>query len=60
MLAFVFKVDQQKLKEVMMELAVFCSDKQNTLSAAVNTKPAPGAACCVQFSGEEKLNVNAS
>ncbi|XP_024865763.1 tudor domain-containing protein 1 isoform X1 [Kryptolebias marmoratus] len=46
------QVDQPKLQEVMMELSAFCSNNQNTLSAAVNTKPAPGAACCAQFSAD--------
>ncbi|XP_037546981.1 tudor domain-containing protein 1 [Nematolebias whitei] len=46
------QVDQQKLQDVMIELAAFCSNKRNTLSAAVNIKPAPGAACCAQFSAD--------
>lgn len=48
-------VDQQKLQEVMMELAVYCSNIQASLSSTVLSRPAPGAACCAQFSGEEHL-----
>lgn len=46
-------VDQQKLQEVMMELAAYCSNNKASLSSAVLSRPAPGAACCAQFSGEE-------
>uniref|UniRef100_A0A669E863 Tudor domain-containing protein 1 n=1 Tax=Oreochromis niloticus TaxID=8128 RepID=A0A669E863_ORENI len=45
------QVDQQKLQEVMVELAVYCNS-QATLSTAVKGKPAPGAACCAQFSAD--------
>ncbi|KAM9425851.1 tudor domain-containing protein 1 [Pholidichthys leucotaenia] len=46
------QVDQRKLQEVMMEIAVYCSKNQNTVSAATESKPAPGAACCAQFSAD--------
>ncbi|KAM6963471.1 tudor domain-containing protein 1 [Tautogolabrus adspersus] len=46
------QVDQQKLQEVMMELAVYCSNKQVSSSSAVLSRPAPGAACCAQFSAD--------
>lgn len=49
-------MDQQKLQEVMVELAVYCNS-QATLSTAVKGKPAPGAACCAQFSGGVLSNV---
>lgn len=49
-------MDQQKLQEVMVELAVYCNS-QATLSTAVKCKPAPGAACCAQFSGGVLSNV---
>nr|XP_004567589.2 tudor domain-containing protein 1 [Maylandia zebra] len=45
------QVDQQKLQEVMVELAVYCNS-QATLSTAVKGKPTPGAACCAQFSAD--------
>ncbi|KAM9837932.1 tudor domain-containing protein 1 [Aulostomus maculatus] len=43
------QVDQQKLQEVKMELAVHCSNNQPSLSSA---GLAPGAACCAQFSAD--------
>uniref|UniRef100_UPI0037E92CC5 tudor domain-containing protein 1 n=1 Tax=Semicossyphus pulcher TaxID=241346 RepID=UPI0037E92CC5 len=46
------QVDQQKLQEVMMELAVYCSNNQASSSSAVLSRPAPGAACCAQFSAD--------
>ncbi|XP_070708417.1 tudor domain-containing protein 1 [Pempheris klunzingeri] len=46
------QVDQQKLQEVMMELAVYCTKKQASSSSAVLSRPAPGAACCAQFSAD--------
>ncbi|XP_041672490.1 tudor domain-containing protein 1 [Cheilinus undulatus] len=46
------QVDQKKLQEVMMELAVYCSNNQASLSSAVLSVPAPGAACCAQFSAD--------
>ncbi|XP_074476299.1 tudor domain-containing protein 1 isoform X2 [Sebastes fasciatus] len=46
------RVDQQKLQEVMMELAVYCSNIQVSLSSTVLSRPAPGAACCAQFSAD--------
>lgn len=45
-------VDQQKLQEVMMEVAAYCTNNQASLSSLLS-RPAPGAACCAQFSGEE-------
>uniref|UniRef100_A0A3P8PUR5 Tudor domain-containing protein 1 n=1 Tax=Astatotilapia calliptera TaxID=8154 RepID=A0A3P8PUR5_ASTCA len=45
------QVDQQKLQEVMVELAVYCNG-QATLFTAVKGKPTPGAACCAQFSAD--------
>ncbi|XP_045924899.1 tudor domain-containing protein 1 isoform X3 [Micropterus dolomieu] len=44
------QVDQQKLKEVMMELAASCSNNQASSSSTVLSRPAPGAACCARFS----------
>uniref|UniRef100_A0A3P9MK51 Tudor domain-containing protein 1 n=1 Tax=Oryzias latipes TaxID=8090 RepID=A0A3P9MK51_ORYLA len=41
-------VDQQKLQEVMLELALHCSNYQS--SSSVDSRPVPGAACCAQFS----------
>ncbi|XP_042253348.1 tudor domain-containing protein 1 isoform X1 [Thunnus maccoyii] len=47
------RVDQQKLQEVMMELAAYCSNNQASLSSStVQSKLAPGAACCAQFSAD--------
>ncbi|CAK6974631.1 LOW QUALITY PROTEIN: tudor domain-containing protein 1 [Scomber scombrus] len=46
------QVDQQKLQEVMMELAAYCSNNQASLSSNVQSKLAPGAACCAQFSAD--------
>ncbi|KAG7227917.1 hypothetical protein INR49_013711, partial [Caranx melampygus] len=45
-------VDQQKLQEVMMEVAAFCTNNQACLSSTVLSRPAPGAACCAQFSAD--------
>ncbi|XP_042364583.1 tudor domain-containing protein 1 [Plectropomus leopardus] len=45
------QIDQQKLQEVMIELAAYCSSNiQASLSSAVLSRPAPGAACCAKFS----------
>uniref|UniRef100_A0A665VKG7 Tudor domain containing 1 n=1 Tax=Echeneis naucrates TaxID=173247 RepID=A0A665VKG7_ECHNA len=46
------QVDQQKLQELMTEVADFCS--QALPSAALLCRPAPGAACCAQFSADDK------
>ncbi|XP_044033632.1 tudor domain-containing protein 1 isoform X2 [Siniperca chuatsi] len=46
------QVDQQKLQVVMMELAAYCSNNMASLSSAVLSRPAPGAACCAQFSAD--------
>ncbi|KAM4524090.1 tudor domain-containing protein 1 [Odontesthes bonariensis] len=46
------QVDQQKLQEVMAELAAYCSKYQGSLSAGGKCRPAPGAACCAQFSAD--------
>nr|XP_020506867.2 tudor domain-containing protein 1 [Labrus bergylta] len=48
------QVDQLKLQEVMMELAVYCSNKQISSSSAVLSRPVLGAACCAQFSADNK------
>ncbi|KAM9716326.1 tudor domain-containing protein 1 [Menidia menidia] len=44
------QVDQQKLQEVMVELAAYCGGCQGSLSAGGGCRPAPGAACCALFS----------
>uniref|UniRef100_A0A8D3BWW7 Tudor domain containing 1 n=1 Tax=Scophthalmus maximus TaxID=52904 RepID=A0A8D3BWW7_SCOMX len=44
--------NQQKLQQLMMEVAAFCTNNQASLSSAVLSIPAPGAACCAQFSGD--------
>lgn len=44
-------VDRQKLQEVMTELAAYCGN--SSLSSSALSRPAPGAACCAQFSGED-------
>ncbi|XP_039990647.1 tudor domain-containing protein 1 isoform X2 [Xiphias gladius] len=44
--------DKQKLQELMMEVAAYCSNNQASLSSAVLSRPAPGAACCAQFSAD--------
>uniref|UniRef100_A0A3Q1I304 Tudor domain containing 1 n=1 Tax=Acanthochromis polyacanthus TaxID=80966 RepID=A0A3Q1I304_9TELE len=46
------QVDQQKLQQVMMELLAYCSNNHATLSSVIKSRPAPGAACCAQFSGD--------
>ncbi|CAJ1081033.1 tudor domain-containing protein 1 isoform X3 [Xyrichtys novacula] len=46
------QVDQEKLQEVMMELAVYCRNTQASLSSTVLKRPSPGAACCAQFSAD--------
>lgn len=46
-------VDQQKLQAVMMEVAAYCTNNQASLSLTALSRPAPGAACCAQFSGEK-------
>uniref|UniRef100_A0A3Q3KD09 Tudor domain-containing protein 1 n=2 Tax=Monopterus albus TaxID=43700 RepID=A0A3Q3KD09_MONAL len=43
---------QQKLLEVMMEVAVYCSNNSASSSSAVLSRPAPGAACCAQYSAD--------
>ncbi|XP_069374095.1 tudor domain-containing protein 1 isoform X1 [Paralichthys olivaceus] len=63
-------VEQQKLQQLMMDVAAYCSNNHASLSSAVLSRPAPEAACCVQFSadsnwyravvlevGEEELSV---
>lgn len=50
---FFFVVDQKKLQEVMMEVAVYCSIYQDTLSTGMKSTPSAGAACCAQFSGKD-------
>uniref|UniRef100_A0A8C4HZP5 Tudor domain-containing protein 1 n=1 Tax=Dicentrarchus labrax TaxID=13489 RepID=A0A8C4HZP5_DICLA len=46
------QVDQQKLQGVMMELAAYCSNPRASSSSTVLSRPAPGAACCAQFSAD--------
>ncbi|KAM4715222.1 tudor domain-containing protein 1 [Anableps anableps] len=46
------QIDQQKLQEVMMDLAAYCSTYQTTLSAGTKSRPSAGAACCAQFSAD--------
>nr|XP_015818615.2 tudor domain-containing protein 1 isoform X1 [Nothobranchius furzeri] len=46
------QVDQQKLQEVMEKLAVYCGSNKDNVSAAEKCKPAPGSACCAQFSAD--------
>uniref|UniRef100_A0A8C3AMT9 Tudor domain containing 1 n=1 Tax=Cyclopterus lumpus TaxID=8103 RepID=A0A8C3AMT9_CYCLU len=46
------QVDPQKLQGVMMELAAYCNNNQAALSSTVLSRPAPGAACCAQFSAD--------
>ncbi|XP_043958017.1 tudor domain-containing protein 1 [Gambusia affinis] len=47
------QIDQKKLQEVMMEVAVYCSVYQGTLSTGMKSTPSAGAACCAQFSGDK-------
>ncbi|KAM4624559.1 tudor domain-containing protein 1 [Polymixia lowei] len=48
------QVDLEKLQHVMMELAVYCSTNQASYaSCPVQSRPAPGAACCAKFSGDK-------
>uniref|UniRef100_A0A4W6CCJ3 Tudor domain containing 1 n=1 Tax=Lates calcarifer TaxID=8187 RepID=A0A4W6CCJ3_LATCA len=42
-------LDKQKLQELMVEVASYCSNNQ---TSAVLSRPAPGAACCAQFSAD--------
>ncbi|XP_023281805.1 tudor domain-containing protein 1 [Seriola lalandi dorsalis] len=44
--------DQQKLQELMMQVAAYCSNNQASLSSAILSRPVPGAACCAQFSAD--------
>uniref|UniRef100_A0A3B5BFI9 Tudor domain containing 1 n=1 Tax=Stegastes partitus TaxID=144197 RepID=A0A3B5BFI9_9TELE len=46
------QADQQKLQEVMMEVATYCRNNQTDLYSVVKSRPAPGAACCTQFSAD--------
>uniref|UniRef100_A0A7N8WS55 Tudor domain containing 1 n=1 Tax=Mastacembelus armatus TaxID=205130 RepID=A0A7N8WS55_9TELE len=46
------QVVQQKLQEVMMQVADYCTNNQASLSTAVLSRPASGAACCAQFSAD--------
>ncbi|XP_035513908.1 tudor domain-containing protein 1 isoform X3 [Morone saxatilis] len=46
------QVDQQKLQGVMMELAAYCCNPRASSSSTVLSRPAPGAACCAQFSAD--------
>ncbi|KAK5615952.1 hypothetical protein CRENBAI_019591 [Crenichthys baileyi] len=47
------QVDQQKLQEVITDLAAYCSTYNATLSAGMESRPAAGAACCAQFSADK-------
>ncbi|XP_077358375.1 tudor domain-containing protein 1 [Festucalex cinctus] len=48
------EVDQQKLLEMMLELAAFCSSNKATLSSHTDkSKLVPGAACCAQFTADD-------
>ncbi|XP_019738951.1 tudor domain-containing protein 1 isoform X3 [Hippocampus comes] len=46
--------DQQKLREMMQELATFCSSDRATLSSCADkSELVPGAACCAQFTADD-------
>ncbi|XP_061611469.1 tudor domain-containing protein 1 isoform X2 [Phyllopteryx taeniolatus] len=48
------QVDQQKLQEMMLELATLCNSNQATLSSCTDQKKLrPGAACCAQFTADD-------
>uniref|UniRef100_M4A0X7 Tudor domain containing 1 n=1 Tax=Xiphophorus maculatus TaxID=8083 RepID=M4A0X7_XIPMA len=47
------QIDQNKLQEVMKEVAAYCSIYQGTLSTGMKSRPSAGAACCAQFSGDK-------
>uniref|UniRef100_A0A3Q2YJI8 Tudor domain containing 1 n=1 Tax=Hippocampus comes TaxID=109280 RepID=A0A3Q2YJI8_HIPCM len=48
------QVDQQKLREMMQELATFCSSDRATLSSCADkSELVPGAACCAQFTADD-------
>lgn len=44
------QVDLKKRQELMEQVAAYCSKNQTASSAGVTVRPAPGAACCAQFS----------
>lgn len=46
-------VDQQKLRQMMIELASYCSNNNSLSSSSSLSRAVPGAACCAKFSGEE-------
>ncbi|KAM6896989.1 tudor domain-containing protein 1 [Xenentodon cancila] len=43
---------QETLEKVMMELAAHCSNYQGNVCTTLKNRPAPGAACCAQFSAD--------
>ncbi|XP_051925326.1 tudor domain-containing protein 1 isoform X2 [Hippocampus zosterae] len=46
--------DQQKLREMMRDLATFCSSDRATLSSCADkSELVPGAACCARFTGDD-------
>ncbi|XP_054623238.1 tudor domain-containing protein 1 isoform X2 [Dunckerocampus dactyliophorus] len=48
------QVDQQKHKEMMLELAAFCCTHRATLSSSTDhSRLTPGVACCAQFSADD-------
>ncbi|KAM3859960.1 tudor domain-containing protein 1 [Diretmus argenteus] len=49
------QADLEKLRGVTMELAVYCNANQALFSSScpVQARPAPGAACCAQFSDDD-------
>ncbi|XP_077407139.1 tudor domain-containing protein 1 isoform X2 [Vanacampus margaritifer] len=48
------EVDQQKLQEMMLELAAFCSSNKATLSSCTDkSKLVPGVACSAQFTADD-------
>ncbi|XP_061564122.1 tudor domain-containing protein 1 [Cololabis saira] len=44
--------EPEKVEKVMTELAAHCSNYQGTLCTTIKNRPAPGAACCAQFSAD--------
>ncbi|XP_026206588.1 tudor domain-containing protein 1 isoform X2 [Anabas testudineus] len=48
------QVDQQKLQEEMIDVTAYCNNNQASLSSTILSRPAPGAACCAQFSADNK------
>ncbi|XP_063748517.1 tudor domain-containing protein 1 isoform X2 [Eleginops maclovinus] len=46
------QVAPQKLQEVMMQLAAYCSNIQASSSSTVLSRPAAGAVCCAKFTAD--------